>query len=671
MLSKTEEQLLDVVLQLEQQQQEVTVANVTSVLTSQQQELIRAKEIEEYVEYWSAAMDTNVDTAHPPFLLKIAFFFHIKYGPKLSHYDHHLARALGIDAEHSGEGVTDTVLRQKVQKKAESIVTFWRSLADQLYQNDERSKTPLTPEIRKVVETLSSHEDEQAYYTAMRCRQLVNRRVRVLATQGQVQVTQGNVEQIASDAATIFEQSSVELLRHYVMYLSFVEVRQIFLEEYCAVFGVPLPEEGFKEQKRLESTIDYLQEHPNVDHVALAAILKTNVKETYAYVEKARTILLDTVGAKDLRQRFEELKKVYDSHENIPDGTELYCLYGPTHLMRVSHLEITQWNVAVTLDDGKQGFVVDWIDVKKLLQLENSLGWRSVAVVESTTAISPATETLKNVYERMKQEPTIGGLLKIGEHLLLHSPTVRDHEERSREEDAPPLQVAEPSQAVLPNSTSDTSSEPLTSEEKLEKTVKALRSNPELTDEEIVTLLQLHRPAAARFWRLKAQEILDQEHQVLVTPDDRLQVTVNALRANPNLTDEEIATLLNLRRSASARFWKIKAQEVLSLETKTSPSSPRLTTQRLQQEAVTAPTPLQQSDVTPTARGQQEEDTSRTQLEKDLVNACERRDFEAEHQALLALRQLARTSQDDLLLETVKVQLREWWAQERLRRGSL
>ena len=668
MLSKIEEQLLDTVLHLEQQQQEVTVANVTSVLTSRQQEPIPAKEIEEYVEYWSAAMDTNVDTAHPPFLLKIVFFFHIKYGTKLSHYDHHLARALGIDAEHSGEGVTDTVLRQKVQKKAESIVTFWRSLADQLYQNDEQSKTPLTPEIRKVVETLSSHKDEQAYYAAMRCRQLVSRRVRLLAAQGLVQVTPTNVEQIASDAAITFEQSSIELLRHYVMYLSFVEVRQIFLEEYCAVFGVPLPEEGFKEQKCLESTIDYLQKHPNVDHVALAAILKTNVKETYAYVEKAKTILLDTVGVADLRQRFEELKKVYDSHENIPDGTELYCLYGPKHLMRVSNLEITQWNIAVTLDDGKQGFVVDWIDVKKLLQLESSLGWRSVSVVESTTAISPATEQLMQVYQRMKQEPTLGGLLELGQHLLLHGPSVQEHEERSREEGAPPLQATELSQDVPLDSTSDTPSVPLTSEEKLERTVTALRGNPELTDEEIVALLQLRRPAAARFWRLKAQEILDQEHQVTVTPNDRLLATVNALRTNPTLTDEEIASLLNLRRPASARFWKIKAQEVLGLETNVPPSSPHLTTRSLQQEALAA-APLSMQRIEAPGKGLQE-DTTLARMEKDLANARERQDFEAEHQALLALRQYARTSQDDLLLEAVKVQLRDWWAEERLRRSS-
>ncbi len=44
---------------------------------------------------------------------------------------------------------------------------------------------------------------------------------------------------------------------------------------------------------------------------------------------------------------------------------------------------------------------------------------------------------------------------------------------------------------------------------------------------------------------------------------DKLQIVVEALRKNPNLTNEEIAKLLGLQRAASAIFWKVKAKQIL------------------------------------------------------------------------------------------------------------
>ncbi len=44
--------------------------------------------------------------------------------------------------------------------------------------------------------------------------------------------------------------------------------------------------------------------------------------------------------------------------------------------------------------------------------------------------------------------------------------------------------------------------------DKLDKTVAALSQNPDMTDEELAMLLDLKRPASARFWRLKAKEII-------------------------------------------------------------------------------------------------------------------------------------------------------------------
>ncbi len=45
---------------------------------------------------------------------------------------------------------------------------------------------------------------------------------------------------------------------------------------------------------------------------------------------------------------------------------------------------------------------------------------------------------------------------------------------------------------------------------------------------------------------------------------DKLQMTIEALRANPHMTDEALAEYLSLKRPASARFWRLKAIEILN-----------------------------------------------------------------------------------------------------------
>jgi hypothetical protein len=47
-------------------------------------------------------------------------------------------------------------------------------------------------------------------------------------------------------------------------------------------------------------------------------------------------------------------------------------------------------------------------------------------------------------------------------------------------------------------------------------------------------------------------------------PPDKLQMTIEALRANPNMTDDTLASYLSLKRPASARFWRLKAIEILN-----------------------------------------------------------------------------------------------------------
>lgn len=55
---------------------------------------------------------------------------------------------------------------------------------------------------------------------------------------------------------------------------------------------------------------------------------------------------------------------------------------------------------------------------------------------------------------------------------------------------------------------------------------------------------------------------------------DKLQMTIEALRANPNMTDEALAEYLSLKRPASARFWRLKAIEILSSSNKDTGSTP-------------------------------------------------------------------------------------------------
>lgn len=55
---------------------------------------------------------------------------------------------------------------------------------------------------------------------------------------------------------------------------------------------------------------------------------------------------------------------------------------------------------------------------------------------------------------------------------------------------------------------------------------------------------------------------------------DKLQMTIEALRNNPDMTDEALAEYLVLKRPASARFWRLKAIEILNAPERERDSSP-------------------------------------------------------------------------------------------------
>lgn len=66
-------------------------------------------------------------------------------------------------------------------------------------------------------------------------------------------------------------------------------------------------------------------------------------------------------------------------------------------------------------------------------------------------------------------------------------------------------QKSNPSMSAIPN----TEGNP----DKLHMTLEALKSDPEISDEALAERLALKRPASARFWRLKAVEILNTEEK--------------------------------------------------------------------------------------------------------------------------------------------------------------
>jgi hypothetical protein len=62
----------------------------------------------------------------------------------------------------------------------------------------------------------------------------------------------------------------------------------------------------------------------------------------------------------------------------------------------------------------------------------------------------------------------------------------------------------------------------------------------------------------------------------------KLQITIEALRTRPDMSDEALAEFLSLKRPASARFWRLKAIEILNASDKgkeatqgTAPSASR------------------------------------------------------------------------------------------------
>ncbi len=84
-----------------------------------------------------------------------------------------------------------------------------------------------------------------------------------------------------------------------------------------------------------------------------------------------------------------------------------------------------------------------------------------------------------------------------------------------------------------------------------------------------------HRPITGHFVTVEGDGATNEAEKSSQTPvlnndinPDKLQMTIEVLKANPDMTDEALATHLSLKRPASARFWRLKAIEILNTDSK-------------------------------------------------------------------------------------------------------
>jgi hypothetical protein len=82
----------------------------------------------------------------------------------------------------------------------------------------------------------------------------------------------------------------------------------------------------------------------------------------------------------------------------------------------------------------------------------------------------------------------------------------------------------------------------------------------------------LQRPITGQFVALETEDSGSAKFSQFAnhssTSPDKLQMTIEALRIDPKMSDETLAGYLSLKRPASARFWRLKALEVLNASEK-------------------------------------------------------------------------------------------------------
>ncbi len=94
-------------------------------------------------------------------------------------------------------------------------------------------------------------------------------------------------------------------------------------------------------------------------------------------------------------------------------------------------------------------------------------------------------------------------------------------------------------------------------ESKEQAIIEACQLNPGATPEQIAVVVSC-APRTAQRWMDKHSIAYPETD---TDTEDKLALTIRALRDNPAISDEDLAGVLQAKRPASARFWRLKAEE--------------------------------------------------------------------------------------------------------------
>ena len=99
--------------------------------------------------------------------------------------------------------------------------------------------------------------------------------------------------------------------------------------------------------------------------------------------------------------------------------------------------------------------------------------------------------------------------------------------------------------------------------------VEWLKSTPAPVVKEEPKILQFpseKEPSTDPLLKAERAEMAEQSSGNYENLADKLQLTLDILGVNPGITDEQLAEELELKRPASARFWRLKAEEILAMQ---------------------------------------------------------------------------------------------------------
>lgn len=145
------------------------------------------------------------------------------------------------------------------------------------------------------------------------------------------------------------------------------------------------------------------------------------------------------------------------------------------------------------------------------MQYENARSW--LADSHTTVALKTVAETMNLSMKMLRNRVESKRIRATKNKAIVYKDSVIDWiiEELMSRESAKILHL----RAVRNEVESGTENGEQAQGDKLAMTLKALENNPDITDEMLAESLGLARPASARFWRLKAQELLTTDRETV------------------------------------------------------------------------------------------------------------------------------------------------------------